>query len=317
MEAIKPIGQTFEQRHNAQIIWEAHAGGAAAIIAKIRATWPVVKYDVVAAWHPVFLTMRNEGWLEPVTEAEVPNLKDVPKDYIIKDDQGRWVTVPFGVASAFWGWRNDLLDKPFGSLEELLEPRFKGKICAPDPIMHTSLFLISLAMARGGNERNIEPGFEFVKELARRGNIGRVAHTELDFINSLTAGETAVSFWNGAGWNQVEKRFRTTVLTHTPGIKGYVWNTGWAILKGPRSGLAKKFANHTISPENNEVYNAKVSEVPANLRAKPGRSAARYFYKPEELAQHAHFPDFGHIMDQLNEWNRRWEAEVVPLIRRA
>ena len=42
----------------------------------------------------------------------------------------------------------------------------------------------------------MEPGWELLKKLAKSGNIGRVAATETDFLNSMTTGETTVAFWN-------------------------------------------------------------------------------------------------------------------------
>ena len=45
---------------------------------------------------------------------------------------------------------------------------------------------------RGGSEKNMEPGWKLMKDLAKSGNIGRVAVTDVDFTNSFTSGETSV-----------------------------------------------------------------------------------------------------------------------------
>ena len=69
-----------------------------------------------------------------------------------------------------------------------MESRFKGKLCVPFPVNLTGLLMLTLAMQRGGNERNIEPGWQFLKELAERGQIGRVINNNSEFINAMSSG---------------------------------------------------------------------------------------------------------------------------------
>src|SRR4051812_36537680 len=59
LESIKSI-QKFQEV--ADVRWELHAGGAAAILAKIRAAKPAVNYDIVAVWSPVFVSIIREDW---------------------------------------------------------------------------------------------------------------------------------------------------------------------------------------------------------------------------------------------------------------
>jgi putative spermidine/putrescine transport system substrate-binding protein len=315
IDASKPIGEAFTKKSGAEVNWELHAGGSVLVIAKIKATWPVVKYDLTTGWAVSFSTMIQEDWLETVTEAEIPNLRDVPPDTIMKDAQGNFKSVPLSITGTFWGYRSDLVKTPLTSIEQLLEPRFKGQLCMTDPINHTGEGLISFAIQRGGDEHNIEPGFEFAKELARRGTIGRIAHSEVDFINSLTTGETSVAFWNMGSWGTVAKDFPVTILNRLNDNKGFLAVEGWGILKGPRSKTAKEFANFFISPENNESYNRGINEGPVNRKSKPSPGLDPFLYKPDEVAKYGYYPDFPYISAHVDEWNKRWEAEIVPLVR--
>src|SRR5262245_38530808 len=54
VEASKVLAQKFSQLKPTTFSWELHQGGAANILPKIRATWPQVKYDIVAALNPVW-----------------------------------------------------------------------------------------------------------------------------------------------------------------------------------------------------------------------------------------------------------------------
>ena len=54
------------------------------------------------------------------------------------------MTTPLSTSGAFWGYRTDLVDKPIESIEQLLEPRFKGKLCVPFPVNLTGLLMLTL-----------------------------------------------------------------------------------------------------------------------------------------------------------------------------
>jgi putative spermidine/putrescine transport system substrate-binding protein len=49
---IKVSKEIVAEKPNLDVTWELHAGGAAAILGKVKAAWPNVKYDTVAAWDP-------------------------------------------------------------------------------------------------------------------------------------------------------------------------------------------------------------------------------------------------------------------------
>src|SRR5205085_9624557 len=100
------------------------------------------------------------------------------------------------------------------------ESKLKGQLCWPGPSINSSLRLHSLALSAGGNEQNMEPGWDLLKKLTKSGNIGRVAQTETDFINSISTGETSVAFWNMSPWKKVSGNFRIKVLTGLPDEKG-------------------------------------------------------------------------------------------------
>src|ERR1700726_2293944 len=63
---------------NVEMTWDLHSGGAGTVLPKIKAAWPNPKYDIVAAWNLVYVTLINEDWLDPVRPDEVPNMSDVP-----------------------------------------------------------------------------------------------------------------------------------------------------------------------------------------------------------------------------------------------
>jgi spermidine/putrescine-binding protein len=312
----KEIVKAYNKKHDTRIAWELHSGGAAAIVAKIKATWPHTKYNVLSVWDPVFRDMIAEDWLVPIDESIVTNLASIPDAYIQKNAKGQKMTVPLSTAGAFWGYREDLLPGGFESVEDLLKPKFKGKLAIPYPINLTGLFIVSCAIQRGGNERNAEPGWDFVKELAASGNIGQICTNNSEFINAMASGQYSVGFWNNGGWFATAKNFKVKLKNRMPDNKGFLYNEGFCVLKGSPLKSAFRFANYFAGPAVNEQYNMPLGSGPTNPKAKANPKIADWYYTPEEIAKYGYIADYAYLGTKKDEWNARWEKEVVPLIRK-
>jgi len=303
---------------NVDVTWELHSGGAGTVLPKIKSAWPNPKYDIVAAWNPVYVTMINEDWLEPLTLDELPNLRDVPRQYLFTDKNGAIVNVPRSLAGMFWGYRVDKAPVKVERIEQLFDSKLKGQICWPGPSINSNLQLLSLALSAGGNEQNMEPGWDLLKKLAKSGNIGRVAQTETDFINSISTGETSVAFWNMSPWKAVSAKFDIKVLTRVPdekGMKAFMYQDGWVVLKSSKQKkAAKDYLNFFISPENNEAFNQMLGQATTNQKAKSSGFAENIAFKGDELGKYAYFPNFAVLSAQLNDTVKRFETEIVPLL---
>jgi putative spermidine/putrescine transport system substrate-binding protein len=298
------------------INWVLHAGGAAAILPKIRASWPKPQYDVVAGWDPVYQAVIREGWAEPVTAAKVPNLANIPESLLYRDAAKNVVNIPRTLAAFYWFYRKDICPFELKSLDDLLDPRLKGKVLFPDPSWGSNFQTITLARHRGGDERNMEPGWAFLQQLAKSGNIGRVSSAEVDVINSVTTGETCVGFTSASNALEIAKNFPVVHLTKLPRSTGFVtglYQEGWYVLKGPNSDAAFQLVNELISPERNEAFNAAVSGIPTNTKAKPAASLAHVTFASEgELKESAYIPDWEFVSAQASDWKMRWEREIAP-----
>jgi putative spermidine/putrescine transport system substrate-binding protein len=317
-DGCKELAARFARQRPLNVSWELHQGGAVRIIPKIRATWPQVNYDLVNGWAPVWAPMAEEGWLEPLDD--LPNMADVAEQYRFKDRQGRNIAAPMNLANVMWGYRSDLVREPIRGVEDLLRPNLRGMIMLRTPTSYTGLQMISLALEFGGDERNIEPAFDFLKRLARSGNIGRVGGGDVETVNALTTGEAAVGFGASGVFSRIGQAGPVQTLHKVDGsrgFKGFLYTEGWCVLRGPRAALAKEFANFCLSPESNTEYNRIISGGPTSRRAQVSPAVERYFYGPGEAERYAYFADYPHIVTQLDAWNRRFETEIIPLIRRA
>jgi putative spermidine/putrescine transport system substrate-binding protein len=184
-------------------------------------------------------------------------------------------------------------------------------------VLNTNLQTILLAMHRGGSAQNLEPGWAFLKELAKSGNIGRVANSDVDVTNSLSSGETSVSFQGAMGPLELTKNFPIKHLTKMPrasGLLSGIYQEGWVVLKGGKTAGALDFANFTISAENNEFFNAASGAIPTNVKAKVADNLAYLKYTEAEIKESAYIPDWTYISGQVDAWNKHWEKEIAPLL---
>ena len=314
LSAMKSVAEGQDQ---ADINWVLHAGGSAAILPKIRATWPEPQFDIVAGWNPVFQAMIREGWCEPFTAADVPNIDQIPHSLIYKDDQGRFLNIPRTLSAIHWWYREDTCPIEIKTMDDLLDPKLEGQILFPDPILNTNLQIIMMSLYHGGDERSMEPGWDFIKELAQSGNIGRVAHADIDVINSISSGETSVTISGAPSAIAVQENFPVKTLTKVGRDTGFVtalYQEGWVVLKGGNTRAAFDFANHTISAENNEQFNAEGGGIPANVNAKASENLQHLAFTDDELNRYAYLPDWEFISEQVDGWMKRWEQEIVPLL---
>ena len=121
---MKQIGA---KQDKVKVNWVLHQGGSGAILPKIKATWPRAEYDYVAGWEGSSTAWsRKTGWLRSTVES-VPNLADIPQKIIVKNAKGEWMAVPRAVGGIYVAYRKDICPMEVKSIDDLFDPRLKGK----------------------------------------------------------------------------------------------------------------------------------------------------------------------------------------------
>ena len=314
-DVVEAMKQIADAQTNAKINWVLHQGGAGAILPKIKAAWPHVDYDYVAGWEGSFNSMIKEDWLETISPADVPNLADIPQSIIMKDAKGAIKAVPRAVGGMYFGYRTDTVPFQITKVDDLFDKRLKGAICWPGPTQSMMLQIVALAIHGGGDEKNMEPGWKLMKDLAKSGNIGRIAVTDVDFTNSFTSGETSVGFFAEPSWAAVAKNFPVTRLTKQAGTATFLYQSGFAVMKNrPNLKATLDFVNFCISPQMNALYAKVAGEAPLNAKAVTPDNLKHLSYTAEELASFVHVPDFNVVLSQQDAWAKRWESDIAPLL---
>jgi putative spermidine/putrescine transport system substrate-binding protein len=314
-DVVNAMKQIEAKQDKVQVNWVLHQGGSGAILPKIKATWPQAEYDYVAGWEGSFSGMIKEDWLVPVTVDSVPNLADIPQKIIVKNAKNEWMAVPRAVGGIYFAYRKDISPVEIKSVEDLFDPRLKGKICWPGPTQSMMLQLVALALHAGGNEHNMDPGWALMKKLAESGNIGRIAVTDTDFTTSLTSGETVGGFYSEPQLTAVAKSFPVVRLTKQQGLATFLYQSGFAVFKNrPNLQATLDFINFCISPEMSSLYAEVAGEAPLNVKAKTPDSLKHLAFTPEEFDKYVYVPDFGEVLTQQDAWTKRWENDIAPLL---
>jgi len=121
----------------------------------------------------------------PISEADIPNMKNVERVWI---DQYNGTGVGLDYVAYGMSVRTDLLPMPIKSWRDLWNPAFKDKLAVPDISQAGSWeLLVMAAKLNGGDEKNLEPGFEALKRL--RPNIRKFLRGGNEQAQLLEAGE--------------------------------------------------------------------------------------------------------------------------------
>ncbi len=314
-EVVEAMQAIAAKQNAVQFQWVLHQGGAAGILPKIKASWPTPEYDYVAGWEGSFFGMIAEDWLETISVETVPNLADIPEKLILRNDKGEAKATPRAVAAMYFGYRSDTSPLEIKSLDDLFDPKLKNAICWPGPSQALGLQFVALALHAGGSETNMEPGWKLMADLAKSGNIGRVATTDVDVTNSLTSGETSVSFFGEPVWAAVGRSFPVTKLTKQAGIPTFMYQSGFGVLKNrPNTKATLDFVNFAISPEMNALYSSIAGEAPLNSKSVAPEGMEHLTYTPAEFNEFVYVPDYRVVLEQQDAWARRWEQDIAPLL---
>lgn len=314
---IEAMQKIAAKQSSIQVNWQVYSPSVTIVLAKMKATWPHPGIDLLAGWDGTFHQVADEGWAEPVTVEKVPNLADVSEKFLIKDSAGNITNIPYDVSAMNWSYREDITPFRIVSIDDLLDPRLKGKICFPSTTANFGAQLVSIALYKGGNEKNMDPAWDFMKKLAKSGNIGRVASGDVEVTNSVSSGETSVTFTSFANLVNLQSKLPLRLLTKMDlktGFLTFFYCSGWNVVKGGNTAAAFQFANFTISPENNSLYSSVTGNIPANMKATVSDKAKPFAFNKEEMDQCTYVPDWSYLQKQSDGWRKRWEQEIAPLL---
>src|SRR2546428_2232836 len=221
---------------------------AAEVVARTRAAAggrPPV--DVALVDDGPFLLAIKEGVFQPLPMDKIPNAKGIFEKYRPKEPFG----VPIGASQIGIAYNSKKLKTRPNSFGDLWNPEYKGRIGLSTPASTLgTVTLLSFARLRGGDEGNIEPGFEAVKSLLP--SVSSIQAVPANLRTLLERGEINIApMWHHD--TTIVKMKGTGVefvLPKEGGIAGLAW---LAITKGANTDLALEYLNQGLEPDSQKL----------------------------------------------------------------
>lgn len=245
-----------------------------------------VGYDLVVTNDVAVDVYRRRGWLEPVTEKQVSNLKHIDPRWLDAFPGVRGYAVPY-----FWGttgiaYRKDLVDRPITSWMDLYRPAesLRGKIA----MVENSRDLIGMALkalgysANSADDKEIEEAGQLL--MAQKLYVADYAALTLDEKSALVTGEIVAAMLYSGDALMVQE-FHPDIEYLVPVEGGNIWADYLVVMKNAgNKELAWAFINFLNEPE----HAAQLAEYV--YYATPNRAAEKLL--PEEfLTDPVIYPD--------------------------
>lgn len=250
----------FEDKYDVSIISDSPGASSAEELQAVKnLRGQPTQPDVLDIGYSFTQPAREQDLIEPYKPS---NFDAIPED--LKDPEGYWVAGYYGVISVCVNL--DEADPP-ETFEDLLDPKYEGKIALPgDPRQGASgiATVFAAALANGGSLDDIEPGIDFFAELADRGNLVSVN----DPTAALTTGQASVVFdWN-YNWKGREEQLRKDGVNFDYYVlEDGVFGNHYAqpVTKGsPNPNAARLWVDWLTSDEGAEQY-ARGGAIPARF----------------------------------------------------
>lgn len=290
----------FEEEYNCKVAFIS-AGGADTLV-KINNN----ECDVIVT-DPVYsMRAARNGLLAEINETKAPNyagIYDMAKmdEYTIIHDVGAYGIAynPERVSQAPDSWNN------------LWDSQYEGKIIIRGFRADSIELMVWKAKQEGGNEKNIDSGFEAMGELAR--NINCFVSDHADAVTLFQTGDVSLGVWTDGrvAWAREQD---TPVEFSLPKEGGFAMITTMNIAKNsPNLDLAYAYVNMELSKEAQANMGVDLGYFPMNkdsYTALPADVSANMAFTPDTVEQ-VQMADWSYIETVYDEWSERWEKEVV------
>lgn len=241
-------------------------------VSRIVASKANPPFDVVILDEGPYLNALQHDIFEKIPVDKVPHLKDIPPRFIDPRGLGVFASAQiFGIA-----YNTDKIKTPPKAWTDLLKPEFKGRVGLVG-LGSTlgSAWMVELAKMRGGSEENLDPGFDFIKQLLP--NVGAVAPNPGALATLFQQGQIDISVHYSNNVGDLQARGVPIALARP--------DTGWSlvlacfnIIKNTKNlDLAAAYINAAISPEvQTRMADAPFLVVPTNTKATMSKGLQPY-----------------------------------------
>ncbi|MDP5221012.1 MULTISPECIES: extracellular solute-binding protein [Ruegeria] len=207
-------------------------------------------------------------------------------------------------------YNQTMVDAPITSWLDLWRPDLAGKLAWPSyPGAQGTAALLMAARTHGGDEFNIDPGFEAIAEL-------KIVHcvpvAPVPACGMFEAGAAAASVDFGSFTQKFADTVNPDIIVSNPTEGMPVALNVACITEGTRNqALAEEWVSLHLSPECQLAYAEEIYYGPTIKSLElPGALAEKVIYGEEEVARLIDF-DWDHIIKMQPEWASRYNREIA------
>lgn len=298
---LREIVKPFEAEYNVEVVFDI--GNNSDRLNKLRANKgnPVVD---IALMTDCFSVMANEeGIFDTINPENVPNLKKLYDFAIDKDGFGpAYSVVRYGMV-----YDSEVVKKTPTSWEDLWNNDYKLSI--PD-ITSTAgpMLLVTASKLNGGDDHNIDPGFEKMAQL--KDHIVNFYLSTTDVISMFERKEIAMSPFMDIFVPIMQQSGLPIKWADVKEGSFAGFNTV-NITKGTKNKeLAEKFVNFMLDENTQKQIAEILFEAPVNKNTVVDESIAQHMAYGQEKVDQLVFFDWSHINSVKNEWIERWNKEI-------
>jgi spermidine/putrescine transport system substrate-binding protein len=264
-------------------------------------------YDVVVINRSKFSVYRRRGWLAPLTEDEIPNIRHIERRWLESHADAVGYGVPYSWGTTGIAYRADLVPEPITRWQQILSPdeALRGKII----MVNTARDVVGMAlMALGYSASSIDLQHLEAAEallLAQKPYVKSYSYVSLSKQSELVDGRAwATMIYNGDALTL--QAFNPNIVYVVPEEGSELWIDYLVVLSAsPHQSLAKAFINFVNEPRNA----ARIARF-VNY-ATPNKAAEEWL--PTEFLQDALIYPSAEILkrcESYSEWPPRVAKQV-------
>ncbi len=298
----KTIIEPFQRETGANVVLKLGMSGEWLTNAEVNRRRPEI--DLLLLPYPDNIRAVSDGLCLSLTEAEIPNLRDVdPVWYQQFHSMGVGLDyVGYGIA-----YRTDLVPVAPTSWADLWNPAYKGRVTIPDIGSWGSWeTLVVAARLAGGSEDNMAPAFPMLKKL--RPNVRQFFKSGVDITQLLGTGDAWVCGMTTNIAAYALSDAGKPVKFIYPSDGAMVGLASYHIAKEtPNAALCKSFINYALSAPAQSAFCAGVIAGPVN-RTATVTDKIRERIPPVD---HLKLFDWFKILPQMQSLADQWNQDVA------
>lgn len=305
----KDIIPAFEQATGIKVKYVV--GTALSNFSKIVASRANPEIDVYISNELTHVAGKQQGLYEKLDPKVVTNLADVLD--LGKDPDN------IGVVSYFLGTGLHYNTKALAdagipaptSWNDLWDPRYKGKVALYSiGVAYSQDLLALLTRLDGGNEKNIRPGLEKVKQLKSIGNVAMFASSPAELDNMLVQGQAWIAVNGSPRAFILKERGAPIDFAFPKEGAGFFSNYFDVVKNAPHPKAAQLLVNFLISPEIQLLYAKNTVAAPINRKVVlPDGLKSMVPSRDEDIRKMIRI-DRAEMNRQLDSWTEMWNREV-------